>query len=162
LSKSKFIDLNYARVKRYPEVFQRLSGLSVTEFDEVVKEVELLVHTQLQADDTLHPRHLAVGGGRKFALSLPNQILATLIWLHCYPKQSVLATLFAVHRTTLARALERVLPLLNQTIRDKTMRTKPGYYQGRDYSKLVETVPELLDLVYSMHLSDESIEIAKT
>lgn len=117
--------------------------MSVRSFDEVVAEVEPLLYAQAQAAYASRVRHRAVGGGRNYELEYRDQILATVIWLRCYPKQAVLAYLFGVSRPTIARALERVLPVLAQTGRDSMAQPKPNRKRQRSYDELlVRLYPE--------------------
>lgn len=39
-----------------------------------------------------------------------------VVWLRCYPKQVVLAYLFGVSETSVLRIINRVLPLLEQSV----------------------------------------------
>lgn len=141
------MNLNYKRLSQHPKVFRSLSGVSVGEFEELVEEVEPLVYAQLEAEYQGRVRQRAVGGGRNFELGMEDQILATVIWLRCYPKQEVLAYLFGVHRTTLSRAIERVLPVLAQTGRDSMKQPKPSRKRMLSYDDLLRIEPGLTEVV---------------
>lgn len=141
------MNLNCARLSRHPQVFRSLTGVSVADFEGIVEEVEALVYAQLEAEYASRKRQRAVGGGRNFELEMEDQILATLIWLRCYPKQEVLAYLFGVHRTTMSRAIERVLPVLAQTGRDGMAQPKPSRKRTLSYDDLLRIVPGLTEVV---------------
>jgi hypothetical protein len=61
-------------------------------------------------------RQRALGGGRDQGLEMVDQLLMTLVWLRCYPKQHVLAYLFGVSESSVSRVLNRMLPLLAQSV----------------------------------------------
>lgn len=143
------MNLNYKHLSGHPKVFRSLSGISVVEFEEIVEEVEPMVWAEVEAGYEERVRKRAVGGGRNYELAMVDQILATVIWLRCYPKQEVLAYLFGVHRTTLSRAIERVLPILAQAGRDGMAQPKPSRKRTLSYDDLLRIVPGLTEVVDS-------------
>ena len=72
-----------------------------------------------------------------------------VVWLRCYPKQTVLAYLFAVSETSVSRVVNRVLPLLEQSGRDTMRMPDPGRKRRRELDELLHETPDLVVLIDS-------------
>lgn len=96
-------------------------------------------------------RQRAMGGGRTAAVEICDQLLMSLIWLRCYPKQQVLGYLFGVRDTLESRSLARLLPLLEASApsgHPDTMRLPdPGRKQRRELDELLLETPALAVLI---------------
>jgi Helix-turn-helix of DDE superfamily endonuclease len=124
-----------------------MTGLSMTEFDELVKMI-LPSYTAAEKKRLNRPnRQRAVGGGPDFELEARDQILLTIIWLRQYPTLEALGALFGVSDTTAGRYTRRILPLL-ETAEQVTMRMlDPGRKRRRHLSDLFQEMPELALIV---------------
>jgi hypothetical protein len=71
----------------------------------------------------------------------------SVIWLRCYPKQSVLGYLFGVSEASVSRILARVLPLLEASGRDTMRQPDPGRKQRRELDEVLAATPELAVLI---------------
>lgn len=141
--------LRYAHLNRYPDVFQAMTGLKIRLFDDVVTDVEPRF-IEAEVKRLSRPdRQRALGGGREQDLSITDQVLLTVVWLRCYPKQVVLAYLFGVSEASVSRVLERVLPLLAASGRDTMRMPDPGRKRRRDLDELLAETPALAVVIDS-------------
>ncbi|MEZ4869297.1 MAG: transposase family protein [Caldilineaceae bacterium] len=120
-----------------------MTGLWVFLFDELVHDVEPMDvaadRSRLERDD----RQRALGGGKAQELAIGDQILLTVVWLRCYPKQQVLGYLFGVSQATVSRTIQFVLPLLDASGRDTMRMPDPGRKRRRALDELLADTPEL-------------------
>lgn len=135
--------LTVAHLSRHPRVFRHMTGLTVAEFDELVRELlprfTAHEHQRLARPD----RKRAIGGGKEFALPPREQVLLTLIWLRLSPMQEALGVLFGVTSCTVGRVIPRVLPLLEAAGRDTMRLPDPGKKQRRSLDALLADTPDL-------------------
>jgi len=104
--------MRYSYLNSYPNVFVKMTGLRVAEFDALVSDV-LPAFSQAEIQRLSRPnRQREMGGGRWSELDPRNQVLLTAIWLRVYPTHDVLGYLFGVSAITVGRIIKRVLPLL--------------------------------------------------
>lgn len=141
--------LRYSHLSRYAKVFQSMTGLSVPMFDALVQEIEELFITSEVQRLSRPDRQRGLGGGRSQELAIIDQVLLTVIWLRCYPKQHVLAYLFAMSESSVSRVLARVLPLLAQRGRDTMRLPDPGRKRRRELDELLKQTPELAVVIDS-------------
>jgi len=94
-------------------------------------------------------RQRGLGGGRTQEVAIIDQVLMTVIWLRCYPKQHVLVYLFGVSESSVSRILNRVLPLLAQSGRDTMRQPDPGRKRRRALDKLLKATPDLAVVIDS-------------
>jgi hypothetical protein len=141
--------LRYEHLNQNPKVFRSMTGINLELFGEVENEVTprfVEVETQrLSRPD----RERAIGGGRDQELSIQDQILLTIVWLRCYPKQVVLSYLFGVSEPSVSRVINRVLPLLEASGRDTMRLPDPGRKRRRNLDELLKETPELVVIIDS-------------
>ena len=94
-----------------------LTGLTTTGWDQLIRTLTLPYHLQREA--TLHARRggpptRKPAGGHPPALTLAEQTLITILRLRYKTPQHVLAELFGVTTTTIAKAEQQLRPLLTQ------------------------------------------------
>lgn len=141
--------LRYFDLSQHGKVFQSMTGLSVSLFDELQQAIEpQFIEAELNRLNRAE-RQRAVGGGREQELEIIDQVLLTTIWLRCYPKQHVLAYLFGVSESSVSRILKRVLPLLAQSGRDTMRLPDPGRKRRRELDELLKATPELAVVIDS-------------
>ena len=135
--------LRYEHLSHYEKVFQSMRGLWIFLFDELVEEVEPKYieadRERLERDD----RQRAIGGGKAQELEICDQMLLTVVWLRCYPKQHVLGYLFGVSQATVSRVIKFVLPLLEASGRDTMRMPDPGRKRRKELDELLADTPEL-------------------
>jgi hypothetical protein len=141
--------LRYFHLSQNAKVFQSMTGLSVSLFDELAQAIEpQFVEAELKRLSR-PDRQRALGGGREQELELIDQVLMTVVWLRCYPKQHVLAYLYGVSESSVSRILARVLPLLEQSGRDSMRLPDPGRKRRRELDELLQQTPALAVVIDS-------------
>jgi DDE superfamily endonuclease/Helix-turn-helix of DDE superfamily endonuclease len=141
--------MKYNHLSHHPTIFQKCTGISVEEFDQVVKEV-LPRYLEAENQRLQRPeRERAVGAGHPFELEMRDHLLLTIVWLRLYPIHEVLGYLFGVSDSTVSRLIERSLPLLEQAGRDTMRLPDPGKKRRRQLSDLLHAIPELVLVVDS-------------
>lgn len=139
--------LRYQYLKKNKTVFKAMTGLYVSEFDQLVQDV-LPSYAQAEENRLSRPnRQRAIGGGPDFELEPRDQILLTVVWLRKYPTHEVLGYLYGVSDTTVGRCLQRVLPVLAAAGRDRMRLLAPNRKQRRQLSDLLQDVPELAVII---------------
>ena len=124
-----------------------MTGLSVRLFDELYEELEPKFLTAERERLERPNRQRAIGGGRNAEVGIKDQLLMSIIWLRCYPKQHVLGYLFGVSDASVSRILARVLPLLESSGRDTMRLPDPGRKQRRELDELLAETPALAVLI---------------
>jgi DDE superfamily endonuclease len=140
---------HYDYLHRHPDVFRTLTGLTLPEFDRLLRT--LLPHYEIheQQRHGRPDRKRAVGAGRVFVLDARDQLLVTLVWLRRYPTHAVLGWLFGVSDSTTVRIVARLLPLLEQLGHDTMRWPDPGKHYRRSCDELVAELPELRVIIDS-------------
>jgi len=131
----------------HPAVFRAMTGISVAEYRQIVQELAGPYAMAEQRRLARPARRRAIGGGRRFPLSLAEQVLLTIIWLRQYPTFPVLGYFFGLDDRPAARTVARLLPLLEAAGRDSMRLPDPGPHHRRDLPQLLQNTPGLLVLV---------------
>lgn len=126
-----------------------MTGLKQQLFDDVVRDVEPRFLAAEIKRLSRPDRQRAEGGGQEQALSITDQVLLTVVWPRCYPKQVVLAYLFGVSEASVSRVLTRVLPVLAASGWDTMRLPDPGRKRRRDLDVLLAAMPELAVVIDS-------------
>jgi hypothetical protein len=100
------------RLLRCPEAFRRLTGLTPTTFRTLLPQVAAAWNEAQRRRHQRPDRQRQPGAGRKFALSVADQLLVLLIYYRTYVSHAFLAFLFAVDDATICRTIRRIEPLL--------------------------------------------------
>lgn len=141
--------MRYVHLRQYPKVFQAVTGLQVTEFDRLVKEVLPLYIEAERARLDRPDRQRALGAGHPFALAVRDHLLLTVVWLRLYPTHEVLGYLFGVSDSAVWRMIDRVLPVLEQAGLDTMRMPDPGKKRRRTLDQLMHDTPELAVVIDS-------------
>lgn len=129
-----------ATLRKQPIVFQHLTGLAVTVFDELAAQVVPAVEAAHRKKLARPDRRRAIGGGDDFDLSTADQVL-TVVWLRQYPTNEVLGFLFGVSDSTASRARARCLPVLERAGRDTMRMPDPGVGRRKRLPALLKDTP---------------------
>jgi len=141
--------MRYSYLTAYPNVFVKMTGLRVAEFDALVRDI-LPAFSEAEIQRLSRPnRQREIGGGRGSELDPRNQVLLTVIWLRVYPTHDVLGYVFGVSAITVGRIIKRVLPLLEQAGRDTMRMPDPGKKRRRHWDDLLHDTPELAVVIDS-------------
>ncbi len=109
--------LTITRLRRKPHHFYAFTGLTVEQFDRLFSEMEPVYQAFLHAQRERPGRQRAIGGGRGFALSLPDRLLLGLIYLRQYVTLSLLSYLFDLAESNISRELHhRLMPVLHEVL----------------------------------------------
>ncbi len=106
-----------ARLRRQPQTFRRLSGLSGEKFDELLFQLEPLFAESEIKRLSRRPRRRALGGGRNYDLSLEDRLLVLLMYYRLYVSHATLGFLFDLDDSTVSRRIRQLEPLLAQFFR---------------------------------------------
>jgi hypothetical protein len=135
--------MRYSWVSQYPQVFQAMTGLRVSEFDVLVDDVLPMYAAAEEARLDRPDRERALGAGHPFELNERDHLWLTGVWLRVYPTHEVLGYLFGVSDSTVSRLIQRVLPVLEQAGRDTMRMPDPGKNRRRTLDALLQDTPEL-------------------
>jgi hypothetical protein len=69
-------------IQKHPSSAQRLVGLDYAQLMELIGQAERLHNQKKLADEQKKTRIIKAGGGRQPKLSLSDQVLLTLVYLH--------------------------------------------------------------------------------
>ena len=137
----------YERLSRHPQVFKAMTGLTVPEFDTLARDLAPRYRVAEHARLSRPTRCRAIRSGHAFTLSVPDQILLTVVWLRQYPTHEVLGYLFGVSDSTVSRIVARLLPVL-EAAGVATMRLPHvGQRSRRTLDALLADVPALVVLI---------------
>ena len=96
---------NFKRLFKKPKVFLRITGVSVEEFEKIVKMAEPIWKEKVE--------QIKVVSGRPYGLeSLEGHILCLLIYYRTYLTQEFLGFLFDVDDSCISRSLHRISKVL--------------------------------------------------
>jgi len=141
--------MRYEYLSQHPKIFPKVTGLTVTEFDALVRDV-LPRYVEAERQRLQRPdRQRDIGAGRQYELELRDHILLVVIWLRIYPTGAVLGYLLGVSAPSVSRTLARVLPVLEQAGCDTMRLPDPGRKRRRQFSELLDMIPELAVVVDS-------------
>ena len=141
--------LRYDQLSCRPAVLKAMTGLSLAEFETLAEDIVPLLLAELAARRDRPRRDRAPGGGHPFELEHRDQLLLTVVWLRHYPIAEVLGYLFGVSECTAARAIARVLPVLEAAGRDTMRMPDPGRLRRKKLADLLAETPELAVIVDS-------------
>jgi len=141
--------MRYIHLTQHPNVFYSVTGLRVTEFDELLADVLpwYVDHEQQRLERP--DRQRAIGAGHPFELNERDHILLTVVWLRVYPSHEVLGYLFGISDSTVSRLIRRVLPVLEAAGRDTMRMPDPGKKRRRTLDDLLHDTPELAVVIDS-------------
>lgn len=105
--------LTLSKLRRKPRHFKSLSGLSVSEFDQLLSEFEPAYEQARQERQNRSGRTREPGAGHPFALPVAERLLMALLYFRLYMSQSLLSFLFDIDQSSVSReVMQRVLPVL--------------------------------------------------
>ena len=94
--------LSYEELCHHPAAFPSLTGMTRSEFDELLvhfrqAEADLRANSQTTRKDG-RPRERAAGAGRRYEHGAADRLLMALLWLRVYPTYEVLGFFFGLHK----------------------------------------------------------------
>jgi len=109
--------LSYTKVQNKPRVLQSLSGLSVSEFEQLLVSFERAWHDYLEQHHIQVPRARRYGAGRKPQLQdNRDKLLFILVYFRLYPTQEVQGFLFGIGQPQAHEWVHKLTPILNTAL----------------------------------------------
>ena len=109
--------MKLSALRQHPKSFRRLTGLTVEKFDELLEQLLPLFQKTEKKRLSRPDRKRAIGGGRKYALSVGEMVVLGLMYYRLYVSQALLGVLFEVDDSTVSRRIHQIEPLLAQIFR---------------------------------------------
>lgn len=136
--------LSYDKLSRKPILFKSFTGLSVKQFDDIFKEIELKYpkHEIKRLSYRKEGRRVrAVGAGRRFKLVPQDMVIMVLVYYRLYITYTLTGFLFDLDQSNICRDIQKIeglirscLPipqkLYNVTRRLKTKEEVEEYFPG--------------------------------
>lgn len=141
--------LSFIKLSRRPRVFQRMTGLTVEEFNQLLDKFNSSWQFFVQREFLSKERKRRFGGGRMSRLpSLEDKLLFILVYARTYPTMVVLGILFGFEDSRACTWAGRLLPLLDQALGFTHDRPQRG--KGRSLEEILAEFPELQEFGISL------------
>jgi len=138
--------LTYAKLSKTPAKFQRFTGLSVEEFDQLAEEVEEIWKAAERKRLMSRTRQRVVGGGGQYKLkSFQEKLLVSLMYYRLYVTYELLSWMFGVHVSNLNRLVHRLEPVLAKYLNPQP--PTPLKRRIRNWEEFQQAYPELTEVV---------------
>jgi len=140
--------ITYDKLNRKPRAFRSITGMSITEFDELYQRL-IPAWARSERERLSRPdRQRAVGGGHPYSLGLKERLLMTAVWLRLYLSTEALGFFFDVDKSTASRNARRLLPCL-RLLGDETLGwpEPPKRGEGRSIEQALHDYPDLLAII---------------
>src|SRR5712664_651790 len=138
--------LRAAEVVKRSGLFQRLTGLSMAEFERLLPAFTQAYHQQvIQPRLTAPDRVRAAGGGQKGALKeVADKLLFILVYARVYPLLFVQGMFFGMAESKACTWVKVLLPVLDAALEQNHVRPKRA--KGRTLEEIIKEFPELKEL----------------
>jgi Helix-turn-helix of DDE superfamily endonuclease len=104
--------MSYARLSRRPLLFKSFTGLEITEFDIISKEIESKYYEHEIKRLSNRKRKRDVGAGRPFKLKLRERFLMLLVYYRLYITFTLSGFLFDLDQSNVCRDICMLEPLV--------------------------------------------------
>lgn len=109
--------LTYAQLKDKPKKLLALTGLTRSEFDDLLVAFNKVSKPKATVTQRGRPRQRQAGGGRKATLhSNEDRLLFILVYLKTYPLQEIMGELFGMEVSKVNEWIHRLLPLVRDAL----------------------------------------------
>lgn len=109
--------LSYTKVQGKPQVLKNLTGLTVTEFETLLKSFEQAWGDYIEREYIQKPRARRYGGGRPAHLyRIEDKLLFILVYFWLYPTQAVQGFLFDIGQPQANEWVHRLSGVLNSAL----------------------------------------------
>lgn len=138
--------LTYAKLAKTPSKFQRLTGLTVEEFDQLAADIEPMWKAAERKRLTSQTRQRVVGGGGQYKLRcFSGKLLVPLMYYRLYVTYELLSWTRGVHVSNLNRLVHRLEPLLAKHLNPQP--PTPLKRRIRNWEEFQTTYSELTEVV---------------
>jgi hypothetical protein len=143
--------LTYKKLSKREKSFQRLIGVSVGKFDEIVKKVRPYWEEAEKRRLSRPDRERAIGAGGKYRLqSLQDKCLVLFMYFRTYVTMEFLSFMFDLDRANICRLINRLQPVMNEATLfsgDKPKRDRRRRRKINNLEDFLKEYPELEDLI---------------
>jgi hypothetical protein len=108
--------MSYARLSRRPLLFKSFTGLAVSEFDVISKEIESKYDEHERKRRYNRKRERDVGAGRPFKLKAKERLLMLLVYYKLYITFTLSGFLFDLDQSNVCRDISILEPLVKRCI----------------------------------------------
>ena len=96
------------RLRRKPDTFRRLTGITPEDFDQVMEDLRPLYEEAEKERLSRPDRERAIGGGRSFKLALEDRLLMLLMYYRLYTTHEFLGFLFELDDSNVGRSCQPI------------------------------------------------------
>ena len=107
----------YRKLIKKPSTFRQLTGLSVSEFEELLGKLDIVWKEKRDWKNQRSKRRRKPGGGRHPSLALAERLTILLMYYRTYITQEFLGFLFGVDKGTVCRNVQEIALLLTGIFR---------------------------------------------
>lgn len=138
--------LRAAALMKRPAIFERMSGLSVKEFERILPRFLQAYERQVIEPRVTAPHRVrGLGGGQKGALPTgEDKLLFILVYVRVYPLLFLQGMLFGMAESKACSWVKVLLPVLDAALEQQHVRPKRA--RGRSLEEIIEEFPELKEL----------------
>ncbi len=137
------VGMNIQSAHRSDRLMKALTGLTVSEFDDLLSQFTWNAK-EYRLANTPH-RLRKIGGGRSGKIpSAQERLFVVLMYLKCYPTFDVFGFLIGLDRTRAFRHVTYLLPILEQTLKRKLVLPKRKIHSVEEF---IEAFPEVKDIL---------------
>jgi hypothetical protein len=138
--------LTYVKLAKTPSKFQRFTGLTVEEFDQLAADIEPMWKVAERKRLTSRTRQRVVGGGGQYKLKcFKDKLLVALMYYRLYVTYELLSWMFRVHVSNLNRLVHRLEPVLAKHLNPQP--PTPLKRRIRNWEEFEQAYPELTEVV---------------
>ena len=127
------MSIQYAKIKKHPNIFLRLFGVKPQQFDEIMKKV-----TPLWEKEVLGQYKRP---GRDFKLPLEDMVLIVLLYYRSYMTQMTIGFMFGLDDSRVCRLIRRLEPLLAKVMAISKNRT----LTQEDIARLIDVTEQPIE-----------------
>ena len=138
--------LRAAEVVKRPALFERLTGLSVAEFERLLEPFAREYHQQVIEPRVSAPHRVrGVGGGQKGALpEVGDKLLFILMYTRISPLLIIQGMFFGMAESKACKWVGLLLPVLDAALGQSHLRPKRA--RGRSLEEIIQEFPELKEV----------------
>ena len=108
--------MSYTRLSRKPLLFKSFTGLSISEFDVISREIESRYEEHERKRLSKRRRQRDVGAGRPFKLRVKERFLMLLVYYRLYITYTLSGFLFDLDQSNICRDMSIIEPLVKLCI----------------------------------------------
>lgn len=150
----------YASLAKRPRVFQRMTGLTLEEFNDLLDKFKSGWLIFINKEFLSKERKRKFGGGRHSRLnSLEDKLLFILVYARLYPLMIVQGFFFGFEDSRACQWVHRLLPILDTAMGFAHARPKRG--NGRSLDEILAEYPELKEFGISLDGTERPTKRAK-